>query len=57
MALTTDEMIRILRDAANDKPGEETGEAAEFRRRMDEEVAEIRKAGGIVEIPSEWEVE
>lgn len=53
--MTSERMTQILVAVTNGEPppAEESKDEAEFRQKIEAEVAEIRRKGGIVEIPSE----
>jgi hypothetical protein len=52
--IDTDDIARITREVAFGLPPavKDTPYAAEFRRRLAKEMAEIEKGGGVVEVPS-----
>lgn len=53
--LSTEEMEKILLDEVNGKPQTVEGpEAVIFREKMKKEVAKIKAAGQVVDIPAEW---
>lgn len=55
MMLTVEQMARITCDELNGAPQRETGPEAEaFLAKTRKEIAEAKKKGLVVDIPSEW---